>query len=38
MNPQYPIMDVHADWKTAPEQMGSKQKFWYRQPEGSKET
>lgn len=32
MSPKYPIMDVHADWKTEPEQMGSKQKFWYRQP------
>ena len=33
MSPQYPIMDIHADWKTEPEQMGSKQRFWYRQPE-----
>ena len=32
MSPQYPIMDVHADWKTEPEQMGSKQKFWLRPP------
>lgn len=32
MSPKYPIMDVHADWKTEPEQMGSKQKFWLRPP------
>lgn len=32
MSPKYPIMDVHADWKTEPEQMGSKQKFWFRRP------
>lgn len=32
MSPKYRIIDAHADWKTEQEQMGSKQKFWFRPP------
>ena len=37
MNRPYPIVEIQEEWVLAPEAMGSKDKFWYQQPEdGSK--
>lgn len=30
-------MEVHPHWATKPEQMGSKDKFWYRDPDDPNE-
>ena len=35
MAAEYPIEEVDAQWKTEPEQMGSKEKFWFRKPDGA---
>ena len=32
MTEYYPIYEVNPDWMIDPESMGSKQKFWYRDP------
>lgn len=32
MSAGYPVMDVYPEWKTESEQMGSKEKFWFRKP------
>ncbi len=32
MSAGYPIVDVDPQWKTVPEAMGSKGKFWFRMP------
>ena len=29
----YPILEVEQEWVLEPETMGSKDKFWYKQPE-----
>ena len=33
----YPVMDVHAHWETQSEQMGTKDKFWFRDPDDPQE-
>lgn len=33
MSGSYPIVVVQPDWRIAAEEMGSKRKFWYRNPE-----
>lgn len=33
MSKEYPIKEVNLTWKTEPEQMGSKRKFWVRNPD-----
>ena len=35
MSVRYPVVDVYPDWMTEPEQMGSKEKFWFRKPNAS---
>ena len=37
MGSEYPVMEVHPHWATKPEQMGSKDKFWYRDPDDPNE-
>ena len=32
MSAEYPIVDVDPKWKAEPEQMGSKDKFWFHNP------
>ena len=32
MGEEYPIIRIEPDWVGQPEEMGSKQKFWYRHP------
>ena len=32
MSAEYPVVDVDPKWKAEPEQMGSKDKFWFRNP------
>lgn len=34
----YPVLNVQDDWVLEPEEMGSKRKFWFRNPENEKET
>lgn len=34
MNRPYPIIEIQEEWVFAPEAMGSKYKFWYRQADG----
>lgn len=33
MSGPYPIVQVQSDWRVAVEEMGSKEKFWYRNPD-----
>ena len=35
MAAEYPIEEVDPQWETKPEEMGSKEKFWFRKPDGS---
>ena len=34
MDDVYPVLSVDPEWVLHPEEMGSKEKFWYRPPEG----
>jgi len=34
MDNVYPVLTVDPEWVLHPEEMGSKEKFWYRSPEG----
>lgn len=34
MDEVYPVLSVDPEWVLHPEEMGSKEKFWYRPPEG----
>jgi|WetSurMetagenome_2_1015567.scaffolds.fasta_scaffold534465_2 hypothetical protein len=31
----YPVIEIQPDWILEPEEMGSKDKFWFRDTEGT---
>ena len=38
MSGPYKILEVQSDWQIAVEEMGSKEKFWYRNPDPDPDT
>ena len=37
MSEAYPVIEIEEDWVLKPEQLGSKEKFWFRDPSDEKQ-